>query len=204
MSGTEAVILDLYGTLMHVTEKKHALKRFCSDIGIETHDDRKQAKRIAITENFQDLAGLCYRIAPGVHEDLTRYEHDLDSELKSVELYPETLKVLHLLKDRGFKVGLISNVISQYKRPFFRLTLNGFFDEIIFSCDVGSAKPDAKIYELMMQRLDMFPDEMIMIGDSRGSDVLGPQSVGMRSLHLDRKGETPGSICSLESLFDYL
>ncbi len=57
---------------------------------------------------------------------------------------------------------------------------------------------------MMAKRLDISPSTALMTGDQIEKDVLGPKAVGMHAVHLDRKGKTPGSIATLEGVFDYL
>ena len=89
----------------------------------------------------------------------------IENEVKSVKLYPETLSVLQKLKDRGLKLGLISNSAFSYKTPFYDLGLDLYFDTTLFSFEVGMKKPNLEIYKLSLQKLDVLPEQCIMIGD---------------------------------------
>ena len=108
------------------------------------------------------------------------------------------------LKEQKIQLGLISNLASPYKSPFFDLGLNDYFDEVLFSCDIGLRKPDQLIYQKMMERIGINPAQSLMTGDKVHADVDGPKSIGMNAVHLDRSNNSSESISSLKGVFQYL
>jgi len=199
------VVFDLFGTLIYLAdETKPYLKLFLElDIPLQ---ERSLARRIALTEDFNNLAGLVERIKPGAKIDLQRYEDEVSKEADSARLYPETKEVLEELRDRNIKLGLISNLASPYKKPFFDLGLNDYFDYTIFSCEVGLIKPDYEIYQKIVQEMEIDPLHTLMTGDKIHADVDGPKSIGMNAVHLDRKSENDSTekINDLRGIFKYL
>jgi HAD superfamily hydrolase (TIGR01549 family) len=164
-------------------------------------------REIVLANNFRTVAEMARAIgAQASPEILAAVERGIAEELQSIEFYPETLRVLEWAKERGYKIGLISNLASPYKEPFFTRGLNKFFDTVIFSCDCGLAKPDRRIFELALFMLRVSPDEALMVGDSERADLFGPREIGMFSVLLDRKGGKKGAekISSLEDIKDVL
>ena len=91
----------------------------------------------------------------------------------------EILDTLEKLKLKDIKLGLISNadcIDCKYwnQSPLFR-----YFNDSIFSCNVGFLKPDRKIYELAMQRLNVSPEQCLFVGDGGSNELYGAKSVGM-------------------------
>jgi HAD superfamily hydrolase (TIGR01549 family) len=203
MAGIQAVVFDLYGTLISITKRTDPYARLFFESGMRNDERFRQARRISLTEDLT-LAELVEKILPGSAMDLSAYEQEIALERASTRLYPETEEVLEGLKARGFRLGLISNLASPYKRSFFDLGLQDYFDEVIFSCDAGWRKPEPGIYRMMLNRLDIDPCRTLMTGDKVPADVEGPRAVGMRAVHLDRKNASPGSIATLEGVFRYL
>ena len=83
------------------------------------------------------------------------------------------------LKLKDIKLGLISNadcIDCKYwnQSPLFR-----YFNDSIFSCNVGLLKPDRQIYNLAMQRLDVSPDQCLYVGDGGSNELYGAKSAGM-------------------------
>ena len=50
-------------------------------------------------------------------------------------------------------------------------------------------KPDARFYKALCGRLNLLPQEVLMIGDTWRCDYSGATGVGLRAIHLDRHGE---------------
>ncbi len=205
MSEIQAVVFDLYETLVYSRIRTNPYRRLFIDLGFQPQSiEYLQARGIAFTESFGSLADFVQRIKPDFSLSLESYEKDIDDAKKSVVLYPETVDVLTILKERGFRLGLISNLAFPYKEPFFRLGLAEYFHEVIFSCDVDLSKPDKRIYENILMGFYIERSRILMTGDTLEADVLGPQRVGMRAVHLDRSGTTLKSISTLHGIFDYL
>lgn len=64
------------------------------------------------------------------------------------------IELVHKLKSNGFKIGLISNIISPVRDIIKQFGYYDVFDETILSCEVGLQKPQKEIYELALHRMD--------------------------------------------------
>jgi HAD superfamily hydrolase (TIGR01509 family) len=53
--------------------------------------------------------------------------------------------------------------------------------------DIGYDKPDIRFYREALRRCGLQPSEVLMIGDSMTTDVLGAQAAGIDALFFDRK-----------------
>jgi len=77
------------------------------------------------------------------------------------------IELVHRLKSRGFKVGLISNIIKPVREIIKRDGYYDIFDEAILSCEVGLLKPQKEIYQLALHRMDAIAQESIFIDDKQ-------------------------------------
>lgn len=191
-----AVVFDLYGTLLQIRNRRwpyHGLL-----VG------QPAFSRIQIlTTNSGRLDTLCRRLGlDRSSESLAEVRRNITLELASVALYAEVPGLLRWLKQEGFKLGLISNLATPYKQPFFGLGLHELFDVCLFSCDEGLAKPHARIYKRAAGRLSVPAAEILMVGDSPTSDVTGPKDAGFQAILLDRKNihADPEKIGNLDEL----
>jgi HAD superfamily hydrolase (TIGR01549 family) len=200
----KAVIFDLYDTLIYFNVKMQSYRKLFIDLNVDGKLELEKAKNIALTEDFINLDALVNRLRPEASINIQIYENMIENEVKSVKLYQETLSVLKRLKDRGLKLGLISNSAFSYKTPFYDLGLDLYFDTTLFSFEVGMKKPNLEIYKLILQKLDVLPDQCIMIGDKIIEDVEAPQQIGIRSLLCDRKLNSENSIENLNDIFKYI
>jgi putative hydrolase of the HAD superfamily len=117
---------------------------------------------------------------------------DLDDTLISQEdgkALPFALEILTHLKPR-YKIALISNIRTQslenVRERLREVALDGFFDEIILAGEVDIHKPDPRIFEIVLDRLEVNPEEAVMVGDIISTDVFGGNRVGMRTVLLQQ------------------
>jgi HAD superfamily hydrolase (TIGR01549 family) len=105
------------------------------------------------------------------------------------ELYDDALPVLDALRERGLRIGLLSNSSRD---------LDDFVAHHGLSCDAvltshahGKTKPHRTIFRAMLERLAVEPAEAVMVGDTIEDDVEGAIAVGMQAVLLDREGRYP-------------
>lgn len=186
---TTTVIFDLFGTLVHLVRDTRPYVRLCRAI------DDAEALRQSLVVDASDLQTFCDCLGTTTPSDLVDIQHELDADVDSAELYGDSIVVLQKLRDRGLRIGVISNLASPYKHAFHRLGLDQLVDVAVFSCDRGMAKPDGRIYRAALAELGSTAAETIMIGDSRRCDVEGPTACGIRGILLDRQAKVSGPSC---------
>jgi putative hydrolase of the HAD superfamily len=82
----------------------------------------------------------------------------------------------------NYKIGLLSNIATNWIRDSF-LTADeqAFFDDMVFSHDVGMTKPDPRIFRLACQRLGVELNEAVLVDDVE-SYVLSAKVIGMEGV----------------------
>ena len=101
---------------------------------------------------------------------------------KRLCLYPQELEVLDRLKER-FPLAVVSDAQSAYAVPELRdVGLFEYFDPIIISGDFGYRKPDVRLFQIALDRLNVRPDQAIFIGNDRYRDIFGAQQAGMKTV----------------------
>jgi len=206
MGVVNAVVFDLYGTLITLDAVTRPLLRSVIDSGLKDRRKFHQARIIALTKDFgygdkfslerflQSIKDdLQINFQESRQMDLSSYESDLEAEITSARLYSDVKETLSALKKQKIPIGLISNLASPYIKPFFALGLGEYFDEAnrIFSCSVGTKKPDAEIYGKMLKALHLEPERVLIVGNSRRNDVIAPISYGMLAYHVARHKGRP-------------
>jgi len=104
-------------------------------------------------------------------------------------LYPHIGATLAALQRGGYRIGLISNTGRTWGR-FLRpiqddLGIGKFFDDRVFSDEVGIRKPEPPIFEQALSHLGLRPDEVVHVGDDLVADVGGSKGIGMRAVWFD-------------------
>jgi HAD superfamily hydrolase (TIGR01549 family) len=101
-------------------------------------------------------------------------------------LYDDVALALDELKQRGFTLGLISNVDRDISATYNELGLDKWLRLKITSQDVGFNKPRPEIFQAALKKAEVEPAEAIYVGDQYEIDVLGANRVGMRGILIDR------------------
>ncbi|MGE5692829.1 MAG: HAD family hydrolase [Candidatus Zixiibacteriota bacterium] len=105
---------------------------------------------------------------------------------------PGSREVLSELKQRGWKLGLISNT-GRTSGIYLRRLLQKhgvfeLFDTFSFSDEFDLRKPDSVIFEKTLEALGTTPGRSFHLGDSWEADVTGAQKAGLTPLWFCRNG----------------
>ena len=95
---------------------------------------------------------------------------------------------LSRLRERGFKLCVISNANGMMERDLKNLGLLPCFDFVLDSALVGKAKPHPLIFEQAASRAKTTTDRMLHIGDNPAADIKGGKEAGCRTAHYDPQG----------------
>ena len=120
------------------------------------------------------------------------------------ELYEDAIPTLGALRDRGLKLGLLSN--SARDLDAFVGHHGLAVDAVLTSRAHGKTKPHETIFRRMLELLDVVAGDAVMVGDTIEDDVEGATAVGMRAVLVDREGryETHASIADLRALLSLI
>jgi putative hydrolase of the HAD superfamily len=113
-----------------------------------------------------------------VHLDHTAYSN-------SISVEPEVRETLDLLRERGYRLGLVSNMTllpELIRGDLDSLGLTEQLDSAVFSSEVGVRKPDARIFREGLARLGAGAAQTVFVGDRLYDDISGAQAVGMRGV----------------------
>ncbi|MEM0449790.1 MAG: HAD family hydrolase [Methanomassiliicoccales archaeon] len=107
--------------------------------------------------------------------------------LEHREEIPGTQEMLQFVKDSGYSIGLVSDVawgLPSYfpQRDMRHYRLDQYFDDMVFSTDVGLRKPHPKIFKIALSNLGASASEAIFVGNNLQADILGALNVGMTAI----------------------
>jgi HAD superfamily hydrolase (TIGR01549 family) len=115
--------------------------------------------------------------------------------------YADALPVLGDLRERGLRIGAVSNVGFDLRPVLEGLGLLALLGAVVLSYEVGAVKPDPGIFRAACAALDVAPEETLMVGDHEEADG-GAGAVGMRTLILPMT--PPGGVHGLTAVLDAL
>ena len=106
-----------------------------------------------------------------------------------LELSPGALDVLVALRERGCKLGLVTNgFAATHHDKIDRLGLRDRMDAFFIADEVGMIKPDPELYRHACRVLGSEPARTAMVGDRYARDVLGAHEVGLFTVLVDVHG----------------
>src|SRR5207237_1425421 len=95
-----------------------------------------------------------------------------------------THALLETLRERGLKVGLVSNALDPPRllhRDLDQLGVAERLDVAVFSSEVGWRKPHPVIFERALEALGVEPSATLFVGDTLATDVAGAAALGMHT-----------------------
>lgn len=99
---------------------------------------------------------------------------------------PEALEAVRRLREGGFKLGVVSNAEGRVERDLCSAGFDGLFETVVDSFLVGVEKPDPRIFEIALERLEGKPETTVYLGDVPAVDVEGARAASIVPLLLDR------------------
>lgn len=187
----EAVFFDLFFTLANLeyqSENEFTLLNIsrqeweASAENADVYQQRATGKLKTERQMLESMVdGLPFSVSENQLEKLVeirnnRYQKSL------TDIHPDILSTLKQLKESGIKLCLVSNADIIDKKYWGISPLKEYFDAVIFSCDVGIVKPDGKIYQLAMDKLNVSAADSIFAGDGGSNELYGAKSVGMATV----------------------
>jgi 2-haloacid dehalogenase len=194
MKNIKAIIFDAYGTLFDVNS---ATKKCKDKIGnkwesfanywrttqleytwlrslMNRHKDFWQ-----VTEDSLDKSMKAFKIDSSMRSELL-------SLYKILSIFPEVKGVLNNLKEKNYKLAILSNGTPALLNELVKSNnLDNFFDDIFSIEEVGIYKPDSKVYNLPINRYQIQKDEVAFLSANTW-DVSGGGNYGYNAVWVNR------------------
>lgn len=104
--------------------------------------------------------------------------------------FPGALELLGILRERGMKLGLITNGFAEtHYEKLELLGLQSAFDAVLCADEVGMVKPDPKIFLHACELLGTAPARAAMVGDRYFRDIVGAREAGLFTVYIDVHAE---------------
>lgn len=230
MRSIDVVLFDLDDTLHDDTRAFHgAAEEVASEVAAEHGIDALALKRayVAAAEGFwhrlspdqlqTKLGNLRERLwgealdRVGVADaDLARTTARNYNEYrkKYFSLFPGAVEVLRTLRERGMKLGIVTNGFSEtHREKIALLQIGEYFDAIFIADEVGMIKPDPLLFAHACTSMGSAPAHGAMVGDRYDRDVRGAAEAGLFTIWLNVRGEplppgAPPPDATCESIVD--
>ena len=194
MKNIKAIIFDAYGTLFDVNsaaekckdkigDKWEGFANFWRTTQLEYTWLRSLMKRHKdfwqITEDSLDKSMKTFNIDPKMKKELL----NLYKVLSPFKEVPKTLKTL---KERNFKLAILSNGTPSLLNELVKSNnLNDLFNDLFSIQEVGIYKPDSKVYDMPIKKYKIEKNEVVFLSANTW-DVSGGGNYGFNSIWVNR------------------
>ena len=191
---TKSVVFDAYGTLFDVNSAAEKCKdkigdnwesfaNFWRTTQLEYTWLRSLMKRHKdfwrVTEDSLDKSMKVFKIDMGMKKDLLNL-------YKVLSPYPEVTEVLKGLKNKNFKIAILSNGTPALLNDLVQSNnLSHLFDDLFSIEEVKIYKPDSKVYDLPVKKYKIKPDEVTFLSANTW-DVSGGGNYGYNAVWVNR------------------
>ena len=168
----KAIVFDMDGVLIeakdwHYEALNKALRLFGHEISradhLTTYDGLPTARKLEMLSI--ERGGLPIEL----HKFINEMKQQYTMEIVQTQCKPRFIHeyALSKLKSEDYKLGVASNSIrSTIDVMMQKSCLHGYFDVILSADDVTNPKPDPEIYVTAIQRLELDPDEVLIVEDN--------------------------------------
>ena len=109
---------------------------------------------------------------------------------KYFTLFPGAVELLRALRDRGLKLGIVTNGLSEtHREKIALLRISEYFDAVFLSDEVGMVKPDPLLFAHACRQLGGAPARSAMVGDRYDRDIAGAMKAGLYTIWLNVRNE---------------
>lgn len=198
----DAVIFDLFGTLVENSTSaamQDSFDQMAHALGAE-HEPFQAAFVAAWQERASgdlgdvegSLRAVCARLGHVPPQSGIALAATIRRAAAKTWLRPrkDALKVLHLLRQRGGSLGLISDCGPEVPDVWPGSTLCPALDHVSFSCVERVRKPDARIYQRTARALGVDASHCLYVGDDSSNELAGAKAVGMQAVLIDARSES--------------
>lgn len=162
----EAVLFDLYGTLVQIENPISPYREIMKLCNLGDSDKQK-FKTLAMSTKLS-IDEICKEFGVSLGADTkTKFEADIELELKSIAIKQDTNDILKKAKALGLKTAIISNLAKEYGQASHLFDV----DLMMLSFEVGMLKPHPEIFQFALEHLGLEAKDCLMIGDNDELDL---------------------------------
>ncbi len=216
----EAVLFDLGGTLIKTSEIPAVLKRILQHQGISRSlEEISLAWDVAEKKfDFQELTALLEEFWVRLNSyvltqlnvmsdrrELAEFIATRWWDFSEVTLYSDARTVLPALKERGLKMGVVTNGLqSDVAQILPKIGLQNFFNVVVAIDTLERMKPDVAVFRYALQRLKVPASRTVFVGDEVEADYIGSRKAGLTAYLIDRERKSAQGFNRISSLTDLI
>jgi putative hydrolase of the HAD superfamily len=124
----------------------------------------------------QVIPGILEKLPPEIHEKISAMVTDFYDYMPP---FPETYELIKELKEKGYKIYLLSNATPRFFDRYLDIPAFEYFDGLFISALYKLLKPNREIYEAFCNKFSLDPTECFFIDDLE-ANIEGAKKYGMQ------------------------
>lgn len=125
-------------------------------------------------------------------EYAVQFQKDYQHFQYNIQLTEDVEQTLNYCVQKGIQLGIITNGPLEHQRNKIKqLGIEKWIptENIFISSEVGIAKPDVEIFELVEEKLNVNKSDIYYIGDSYPNDIIAAKEAGWKTIWVNRRGK---------------
>lgn len=192
----KAIVFDLDDTLISEKEYiKSGFKQVANKIAKENNLDEKSIYELIMDTFDEDSKNVFNRVLDklGIQYEIEYIKELINyyrNHMPNIKLYNDAKYILDTLKNKGIKLGMITDGYKITQRNKLEvLNISDYFEYIVVTDELGREfwKPHQKPYEIIKQNLNVEYENMVYVGDNISKDFITPNKLGMNTILINRE-----------------
>lgn len=176
------IVLDMGNVLLDYNPD------ICLNLFVPSEEDRRLIKRelfegpewiqgdLGYIADEELFTGVSLRVPERLHKELKQCVEQWDVCMLPI---PGAKDFCEYAKEKGYRLYVLSNASNAFYRYFPRFAPLDYFAGIVVSCDIHMIKPDIRIYQYLLEKYGLLPEECFFI-DDRTKNVEGARTAGLK------------------------
>ena len=176
------IVFDMGGVILDFNLKKTVTQEFAPEYHdvIYEHVFGENSVWKTLDEGIytydQVIPGILEKLPPELHEKVSAMVTDFYDYMPP---FPETYELIKELKEKGYKIYLLSNATPRFFDRYLDIPAFEYFDGLFISALYKLLKPNREIYEAFCNKFSLDPTECFFI-DHLEANIEGAKKYGMQ------------------------
>jgi putative hydrolase of the HAD superfamily len=191
----KAICFDFDGTLAHFTGDFFAdLRQGAMQLGIpeSLHEE--------FIKTYLKFDRSCDTFPEAIQATLSVFQQELPEDFEGycqraiqryasqIELLPRAKELLEHLITKHIPLAIITNGTKDIQTAAIQhVNIQHYFKTILISGEQGIRKPDARLFKMACEGLEVHPENCLMVGDKLEADIQGAKSIGMQTAWMSQE-----------------
>jgi putative hydrolase of the HAD superfamily len=176
------IVFDMGGVILDFNLKKTVTQEFAPEYHdvIYEHVFGENSVWKTLDEGIytydQVIPGILEKLPSELHEKVSAMVTDFYDYMPP---FPETYELIKELKEKGYKIYLLSNATPRFFDRYLDIPAFEYFDGLFISALYKLLKPNREIYEAFCNKFSLDPTECFFIDDLE-ANIEGAKKYGMQ------------------------